>query len=259
MKKTIFLIIALTIALFSCSTDNSENSNDKKTTLNFTFNHYWETTPISSEDFNQIKFTNKNGEKLSIERLRYIISNIILTDNNGNTFSFEDYNLVDVTNDKNLFFSLSEKINIGAYQNITFTFGLRDDDNIDGQYQDLNVANFNVPAMLGGGYHYMQFDGTYLDNSNEETPFNYHAIRAANRTQTNPWENLPDTSFTVNLGNINIEKNTTINIDVNLAEWFKNPNTWNLNELNTFLMPNFEAQKLMNANGKSVFSLGEIN
>jgi hypothetical protein len=46
---------------------------------------------------------------------------------------------------------------------------------------------------------------------------------------------------------------------MNIAEWFKNPNTWDLNELNTVLMPNFEAQKMMSENGRSVFSLGDIN
>ena len=45
---------------------------------------------------------------------------------------------------------------------------------------------------------------------------------------------------------------------MNIAEWFKNPTTWNLNELNTVLMPNFEAQKIMSANGKNVFSLGNV-
>jgi hypothetical protein len=56
-----------------------------------------------------------------------------------------------------------------------------------------------------------------------------------------------------------ITSDITIEIKMNIAEWFKNPNTWNLNELNTILMPNFEAQKMMSANGKSVFSLGEEN
>jgi hypothetical protein len=56
-----------------------------------------------------------------------------------------------------------------------------------------------------------------------------------------------------------ITSDITIEIKMNIAEWFKNPKTWNLNELNTILMPNFEAQKMMSANGKSVFSLGEEN
>ena len=44
---------------------------------------------------------------------------------------------------------------------------------------------------------------------------------------------------------------------MNIAEWFKNPNIWDLNQRNTVLMPNFEAQLLMSQNGKSVFSLGD--
>jgi hypothetical protein len=48
-------------------------------------------------------------------------------------------------------------------------------------------------------------------------------------------------------------------IKMNLAEWFKNPNTWNLNELNSILMPNFEAQKMMRENGETVFSLSVVN
>ena len=46
---------------------------------------------------------------------------------------------------------------------------------------------------------------------------------------------------------------------MNLAEWFKNPTTWDLNKLNTVLMPNFEAQQMMRDNGKTAFSLGTVN
>ena len=69
---------------------------------------------------------------------------------------------------------------------------------------------------------------------------------------------LDDTSFEVDLGNVTINNNAEIEIKMNIAEWFKNPNTWDLNQLNTVLMPNFNAQKMMSANGKSVFSLGQI-
>jgi len=258
MKKFIFLI--LSIFLCNCKEEKECCVFAREVEITLRFNHTWNETPISNADFNQLKFTNQNGETLSIARLRYVISNITLTDTNNNTRSFSDYNLVDVTNNKNLSFTLSKSIKTSNYKNIAFTFGFKDEDNVDGIYQDLNVANFNVPekAGLGGGYHYMQFDGKYLNSNQQKSPFNYHAIRAANKTQKNPWENLPDTSFTIDLGNITVEKNTTININVNLAEWFTNPNTWNLNELNTVLMPNFEAQIRMNANGKSVFSLVDL-
>ncbi len=104
----------------------------------------------------------------------------------------------------------------------------------------------------------MQLDGKYKDTNNQDANFNYHVIRAVNRTDPT---NLvfEDTSFEVDLGTMEITSDITIEIKMNIAEWFKNPNTWNLNELNTILMPNFEAQKMMSANGKSVFSLGEEN
>ena len=63
----------------------------------------------------------------------------------------------------------------------------------------------------------------------------------------------------ISLSEFNVVNNTTIEIKMNIAEWFKNPNTWNLNQLNTVLMPNFDAQKLISANGKTVFSSGTIN
>ena len=129
---------------------------------------------------------------------------------------------------------------------------------LDGAYQDLNSTSFDVPGMLGGGYHFMQFDGKYKDTNNQDKNFNYHTIRAVNRTDPN---NLvfEDTSFEVDIGTLSFINNSEITIKVNIAEWFKNPNKWNLNELNTVLMPNFEAQKMMSANGKTVFSLGDIS
>ena len=45
---------------------------------------------------------------------------------------------------------------------------------------------------------------------------------------------------------------------MNIAEWFKNPNTWDLNVLNNMLMPNFDAQVSIFENGQNVFSLKSV-
>ena len=55
-----------------------------------------------------------------------------------------------------------------------------------------------------------------------------------------------------------INNNIAIEVKSNIAEWFKNPNRWDLNILNQVLMPNPDAQLLMNQNGQNVFSLGVI-
>ena len=184
-----------------------------------------------------------------MERLRYVVSNVNL---GGES---KPYQLVDLGNNSG--FEIIFNNVVQGVNNLNFTFGFSDTDNIDGVYQDLNTVSFNVPGMLGGGYHYMQFDGKYKDTNNLDANFNYHAIRAVDRSDQN---NLifEDTSFLADFGSVTITNNTTIEIKMNIAEWFKNPNTWDLNQLNTVLMPNFEAQKLISANGKSVFYLGDI-
>lgn len=253
MKKIILLFTILFLVIYSCSSDDDLEIERATVSMKF-INNWKDSITITNADFNDFKFVNKSGQRLSIIGLRYLVSNVVLINQNGDTIATKDYNLIDVTNNENLSFELSEKIPVGTYTSVKFTFGFNRKDNIDGAYANLNTANFNVPQLLGGGYHFMQFDGKFIDDINEKASFNYHTICAINKTDPN---NIikTDTSFEVNLGKIKIEGNTTIEVKADISQWFENPNTWNLNLLNTVLMPNYDAQIKMNANGKSVFSL----
>ena len=83
MKKINFFLFTIVFICKSC-TGKEENIN---IALNFT--HNWNGIAITDQDFNQLKFTNANGEKISIERFRYLISNI-------NLVGSKNYHLVDV-------------------------------------------------------------------------------------------------------------------------------------------------------------------
>ncbi|KAB1160775.1 hypothetical protein F7018_02560 [Tenacibaculum aiptasiae] len=252
MKK--YFALFLSLLLLSCSSDNDEPIKEVTIKLNFTQN--WDGTAIEKSDISNTEFTNKAGTKLTIDKLRYLISRITLTDGNQNATVFDGYKLVDVSNVDDLTHTLPQKISEGSYK-LTMTFGFNNDDNKDGIHKDLN--DFSVPQMLGGGYHFMQMDGKYLNSKNIKSPFNYHAIKAVDNTDPANLK-FEDTFFTVELGTILVTNNATIEIRMNVAEWFKNPNEWDLNTLNTSLMSNFNAQKLMAANGKiGVFSLGNIS
>ncbi|MEP3838830.1 MAG: MbnP family protein [Algibacter sp.] len=253
MKSISLLLLILLIISSACSNGDKV----ELTNVTFSFSHNWDGTSVTNSDFNTIKFTNEYGNQLSIERLRYLISKITFHKTDGNTIVLEDYNLVDVTNNQNLSFMPAEFVTTGEYSNISFTFGFNNEDNAN-NYTDLNTASWIVPEILGGGYHYMQFDGKFLNQANEEQGFNYHAIRAVN----NLGETLSfpqDTFIIVNLGPTTITDNAIFNIEMDIAEWFKTPYTWNLNELNQTLMPNSEAQIMMHKNGQNVFSLKSVN
>ena len=250
------IILAFTLVFVACEKDNDDNISPV-TAVNFKFIHKWEETEVSNSDFNSIQFTNAYGNELSIERLRYLISKIKLTKNTGEVITIDEYNLVDLEDANSLNFSTNQTVAVGSYADISFVFGFTNEDNTDGTYADLNSATWNVPAMLGGGYHYMQMDGKYINNSNVESGYNYHAIRAVDNPGSNP--TFPqDTFFEVSLGEITLTGATEITIAMNIAQWFKQPNTWNLNEYNQMLMPNSTAQILMYQNGQNVFNLVSI-
>lgn len=257
MKKIIPILLICLFILFSCAEDNDDAISSAQVNISFNFSHNWDGTAVTNADFNTIKFTNDNGEELSIEKLRYLISKITFTTNSNEKLVLSGYNLVDLTNNENLSFTPINSIPKGTYSNVTFTFGFNNNDNSN-NYVDLNSASWFVPEMLGGGYHYMQFDGKFINNTNEEQGFNYHAIRAVDNPGTNP--TFPqDTFFEVNLGEVSIFNDATFKIEMNIAEWFKNPKTWDLNKLNQGLMPNSEAQIMMFENGQNVFSLESVN
>ncbi|TYA70138.1 MbnP family protein [Seonamhaeicola marinus] len=253
MKKLSLAIVSLFI-LLSCSSDDG----NKGYNISLNFGHIWDDTPVTNSDFNTIKFTNANGNQLSIERLRYVISDLTFNNSNGETISIEGYNLVDVTNAENLSFSPAATIPKGKYTNVSFIFGFTNAKNIDAAYADLNSASFGVPTMMGGGYHYMQLDGKFINSSSSEQGYNYHAIRAVDNPGASP--SFPqDTFFKVDLGAVTINSNTNLNIEMNIAQWFKSPHTWDLDALNQALMPNSTAQIMMYDNGQNVFSLKSID
>lgn len=251
--QRIILIILVLFMFTSCNKDKDVS----QVQITFKFSHNWDGTAVSNANFNSIIYTNANGEDLSISKLRYLISKITFKKSSGETFILDGYNLVDVTNNTNQSFTPITTIPDGDYSKVSFTFGFDNDDNYNENYIDLNSASWNVPELLGGGYHYMQLEGKFIDNTTTETGYAYHTIRAVDNSGAT--QVFQDTFFEVDVGAVNITNNATFNIEMNIAEWFKNPNTWDLNVLNQMLMPNSSAQIMMYENGQNVFNLESVN
>jgi len=258
MKKGA-LIIAMILLIIACKSDDSSETSValQSTLVDFIFTQNFDGDPIRNSDFDQVKYTNANGELLSISKLNYLISDITFTNENGLAFTDEDYNFIDVRNQTNLAFTPQVQLPEGTYT-VSFTYGFNNQDNLSGIYTDLNSVDggWGVPEMLGGGYHFMRLEGKYINNTSEEVGYQFHNIRANDRSTTPI--TLQDTSIQVNLGQIEVRSGIIVEVQMNVAEWFKNPNQWDLNILFESLMGNFDAQILMNENGQNVFSLGEI-
>jgi hypothetical protein len=252
MKKIVSLL-TLALLVFACNEDIDDTTIiTPEVTFNFT--HNWDGTTINSTNLETETVTNANGEVITINRFRYLTSRFELTNLTGETYVFDGYKFTDLSEDTTYNFTPeANTIPSGTY-NLKFVWGFNAEDNTDGIYQDLNSESWNWPTMLGGGYHFLQFDGMYNVDTANPSPFNFHNGTA--RVSDGVFEdNFAIITFDTP---ITISNNTTIEVKMNIAELFKNPNTWDLNVLDTPLMPNYDAQKMMQQNILSVFSLGEI-
>ena len=247
MKMKLLLIIVV-IGLVSCSSDEEKASD---ILISVTNSQNWDGENITVSDLGTTEFIDENGEILKIERLRYLISKVILTNSNADEIEIGTYKLIDLADNNTLNYATNIVIPPGTYTGISFVYGFNEEDNTDQAYPDLNTASWSWPEMLGGGYHFMQLDGTFTSPTNiSPLPFNYH-----NGTARISEGVFVQNFIRVNVDGLSIDSNTNIDIKMNLAEWFKNPKTWDLNLLNTGLMGNYDAQRKMNENGQSVFSV----
>lgn len=237
----------------SCIYDNTEDPvvDDVKSKIlvNFTFN--FDGVPVSLANLNQFNYVTQDNDTISIAKIRYLISDLSLYKSNGDSVHLDDYQLVDLSIPTSMSFTTGE-VDLGAYASVGFKWGFDSVDN-QGNYVDLNSTSWNWPAMIGGGYHFMQFDGQYLNNGTP-SPFNFHNGTASNGGVHE------DNHAEIRLAGIALNQEyVSLEIRMNIAEWFKNPHTWDLNVYNTMLMPNYTAQKLMHDQVYSVFSLGTIS
>ncbi len=246
MKKLSLLLI-FSFLFIACGSDDN-NDTPAEVAVNLRFSQIFDELTVTSLNLSTTVYVNEMNQELNISRLRYLLSRLELTSSSGEAFSVSPYHLVDISRAETLNLNTNVTIPEGEYT-LSFVYGFNEEDNQDGAYSDLNSVSWNWPQMLGGGYHFLQMDGQYNVNT-EPAPYNFHNGTA--RVSEGVFEqnfvvfDLPNTLI--------ITENSTINIQMNIAEWFRNPNTWDLNVLNTPLMPNYEAQKLMQQNAATVFS-----
>ena len=250
LKKAAFLVL-LVLPFVACDR-NDDDQAQQNTLVSVGFLHSFYEDAVDSSNFNTIQYTNGFGTSLSITRLRYLISQVSFTNQDGIKTLVKDYQLVDLSQDNSLIIN-DILLPPGAY-NLKMRFGFTEATNSSNVYPELNIASWNVPENLGGGYHYMQMEGRYLDTTDKPFIYAYHTISAVQNP--GPENTREDTSIEIDLGEITVTQGATqININMHIDQWFENPNLWDLNILNGMLMGNYTAQKMMQENGQNVFSL----
>lgn len=163
IKNTI-AFLAVAIAFASCSTSDDSISGTGSLKIEFENGFAGDALVLGSPTL-----PTSNAEVLKISQIKYIISNIILTNEDGTTFTYpksESYFFVNESNPESLMLSLSN-IPAGNYTKIKFGIGVDEtQSNLGATGQgDLwtksLAAGMTMSGAWAGGYKSLDFEGTF--------------------------------------------------------------------------------------------------
>ncbi|WP_420571544.1 MbnP family protein [Kordia sp.] len=175
MKKTTY-IFSLLLLIIASSCNNDSNAIETSA-MEITFDNRISAT----QDLNlgTTAFINQNNESIVTNELKYIISNISLTQDNGTVYEYpkeDSYFVINEADPSSLTLSLTG-IPVGNYTHISFGIGVD-----QSKYPlDGGVMNFIPQAEQAGmlwnwaaGYKFIKFEGTFTPQGGTESPFVIH-------------------------------------------------------------------------------------
>lgn len=180
LKYTFALLLCATLS--SCSSDDDSNSEDltgQTGTLTLKFDN-----GVGDQDFIfGTSYNKSSAESYKLETLKYIISNVRVKDENGNTFTYpsaDNVFIVDEAEGNNageIYIDL-DNVDAANYTEITFGLGIDQDRyalGAEGQGDFLTQAE--AAGMMWSwatGYRFMRFDGTFSSATVTDEALNIH-------------------------------------------------------------------------------------
>lgn len=163
LKNTI-AILALTFLFVSCSSDDDSSSVTEGTSGDVEL--YFDNGVNGDALILGSTYTNSNGESLTINRLNYIISNIVLIKADGTEYTYpkeESYFVISAEGD--LLTAHLENVPAGDYTQLKFGIGVDEQRYLQGEtaqqsFWDL-ATEYNLTWTWSTGYRFINFEGTY--------------------------------------------------------------------------------------------------
>ncbi len=267
MKKVflqipVFLLLAVSLFFGACQKGPAPK---RFGTMDIVFKHSVGQQPL---EFDTMKYVNAAGNPYMVTNIQYFISNICLHKANGDSVLFDEndqnqnIHYVDTDLPDTWQWRLPDSIPEGEYTSISFTFGLNEKENKSLRFPNPPESAMFWPQYLGGGYHYMKLNGKWRGPNDTIRMFNFHLgigqLYDANGNITGFVQNyfivkLPESSFSIQSGQT---VQLTLNMDVN--EWFEDPNVYDFNKWGGKIMQNQQAMHLACQNGHNVFSAKKL-
>jgi len=261
MRNPILILLSLLLTVVSCKKEEVlvDTSNSGKIVLKFA--HKVNGASLQTDT---MIYINEAGNPYEIDEIQYFVSDVILHKSDGTTKTISDKKdiyYVDIDIPSTLTWEVYDSIIAGSYDSISFTFGISAQKNQSFMFSNPPESDMFWPTILGGGYHMMKINGKWKTPADVIDMFNFHlgTGQVISGTDTTFISNsfnvsLPSSSFVLDKG-----QTKTIQIVMNIENWFKSPNTYDFNVWGGSIMQNQNAMQAVKENGHDVFSVGYIN
>jgi hypothetical protein len=176
--KRIVAFIAIALVVTSCSNDeNTVVPITGEGNLKLEFDNFYKTADFAINT----NYTNSNGEVVSVSKVKYIVSNIVLTREDGSTYVYpksQSYFIVDELTPSSMAIDL-KNVPAGNYSKIKYGIGVDKtqwDLGATGQGNFLAIAqNAGMMWSWSAGYKFIAFEGTFTSPTvTVAAPFKVH-------------------------------------------------------------------------------------
>jgi hypothetical protein len=248
------------LALVACGDDNGTDPS-MVTTGEIRLVHVVDGVPLAFDD---LSYENATGDTYSVKRLEYILTDVSLV-TSAARLAVTNAHYCDAFEATTTSMPIDD-LPPGTYDAVTFTFGLDCEINL-GPNQGGELPTTTQwqgmlwPMTWGGGYHYMKLEGDYDDGSGLNTYRTHVGRRFAQSDPTFGDDDAPIPHyFTVTLpfDAVTVSEGDTWSFEVimNVNEWYTGPN--DLAMTSDGIMMNTDVQNLLEENGATVFSVGDV-
>jgi hypothetical protein len=259
----VILIVTILVLAVSCKEDNPEPSKPVGH-ISLNFLHLVDGIPFQKDT---MKYINAATNHYEIDQLMYFISDLTLFKSDGSKKIINEWNdihYVDIDIPSTLKWDVYDDIPAGAYDSITFVFGITKEKNKSFLFVNPPEINMMWPEVLGGGYHYLMINGKWLDTSSFVQNFAFHmGIGQLYRSDVIDVDSIyafVQNYFNVKLPNssFSIENDQQLDIEIvmNIESWFDTPHIYDHNYWGGAIMQNQPAMQMAKENGFDVFTFG---
>lgn len=244
MRIVVLVGLLVGTLVLGCS-DSSDPVTEPQGSLSIQLHHQVDGVRL---EFGELLYTNAAGDLYSVDNLMYYLSRFSLS-GDGVSYSSDLSHYVGIdamTPDGTV---LLENVPAGQYTELSFIFGLNDDDNVtDGLPATLENLNMAWPAPMGGGYHYMKLEGFYQAGGAGDTlTYRTHT----GRNGSNP--HFIEITLQIPSGGIGIGSSSELlGLVMNINEWYTNPFDYAF-PANAMIMANVGVQDTLEANGATAW------